>query len=38
MSEEAPKLDPRIIIIVFVIIALTILLSIKIIGGVLQNS
>ncbi len=37
MSEEAPKLDSRIIIIVFVIIALTALLGIKVIGGVLNS-
>jgi len=37
MSKEAPKLDPRIIIIVFVIIALTALLGIKVIGGVLNS-
>lgn len=37
MSDEAPKLDSRIIIIVFVIIALTALLGIKVIGGVLNS-
>ena len=37
MSDEAPKMDPRIIIVVFVIIILTILLSAKIIGGVLNS-
>ncbi|MBW6471100.1 MAG: hypothetical protein K0A90_07760 [Methanosarcinaceae archaeon] len=35
--DETPKMDPRIIIVVFVIIILTILLSAKIIGGVLNS-
>ena len=37
MSDEAPKMDPRITIVVFIIIILTVLLSAKVIAGVLNS-